>query len=74
VIKRYYSIREASEYMGYSPSYIYKITAAGTLPSFKIGESIRIDIDDIEKYMRAKRRDITRTVKQKSIKMYDMAV
>lgn len=50
------SIKEAAELTGLSVAYLYAMSASGELPVSKVGSRCLIFRDDLEKWLRSKRR------------------
>jgi len=48
-MKRYLSIRQTADLLNVSPRTIYRWMKCGHLEVIKIGQTVRIDIQDIEK-------------------------
>lgn len=49
------TVQEVAELLGVSDKHIYEMTADGTLPSFHIGRSIRLDPQDIADWLRKRK-------------------
>lgn len=43
---------ECSNYMGYSISYLYKLTSSKSIPHFKRGKKIYFDKDEIDSWLK----------------------
>jgi len=52
------TVEEIAEYLRVSKMTVYRMVEDGTLPSFRVGRSIRIPTDDFNKYMEAQQRGI----------------
>jgi excisionase family DNA binding protein len=48
------TVKEAAEYLGVSAKAIYKAIKIGDLPHYRIGMSIRIDMEDLKHLRKAK--------------------
>ena len=44
--------KELSQYLKLSESTIYKLSATGEIPAFKVGDSWRFELDEIQKMIR----------------------
>ncbi len=44
--------KEVGEYLKLSESTVYKLASSGEIPGFKVGDSWRFDMEDIEKMIR----------------------
>lgn len=49
------SARSASQVLGTSPQTIRNMAKAGTLTAFRVGNAIKIDADELRKYIDANR-------------------
>lgn len=45
------NIRDAAEYLGVSPSFLYKQTAAGAIRHFKLGSAIRFSETQLSEWL-----------------------
>ncbi|ECO3431760.1 TPA: helix-turn-helix domain-containing protein [Campylobacter jejuni] len=55
MIKKYFREKELSEYLGVSITSLFKLRQDGKIPYIRIGKSIRYEIKEIEKWLKAKR-------------------
>ena len=53
VKKRFFNVREISIYLGMSVPTIYRYAEEKKVPYFKIGKVLRFDVQEIERWMRA---------------------
>ncbi len=44
--------KKVGEYLKLSESTVYKLASSGEIPGFKVGDSWRFDMEDIEKMIR----------------------
>jgi len=51
-------VAEIAKLLGVTPQHIYKMAAAGTIPSFRISGSVRFDPDDIAAWLQAKQTSV----------------
>jgi excisionase family DNA binding protein len=58
--------KELEDYLKLSKSTIYKLASAGVIPGFKIGDSWRFDLNDIQKLIRRREK------RRKSIPRFDL--
>ncbi len=49
------TVREVRDYLKLSDSAIYNLAASGQIPGFKIGDSWRFDMEEIERMIEAKK-------------------
>lgn len=49
------TVQEVAEILGVSDKHIYEMAADGTLPSFHVGRSIRLDPQDVADWLRKKK-------------------
>jgi excisionase family DNA binding protein len=49
--KRLLSIVEASEWLGLSQSYLYKLVESEEIPNIRFGRAIRFDIKELEEWL-----------------------
>ncbi|MBN2657273.1 MAG: helix-turn-helix domain-containing protein [Spirochaetales bacterium] len=52
---QYMDIHQVAKYLQVSESYIYRLSSEGEIPRIKMGNLIRFDKDEIDKWMRRKR-------------------
>ena len=57
VKKRFFNVREISIYLGMSVPTIYRYAEEKKVPYFKIGKVLRFDVQEIEEWMRAFKRE-----------------
>jgi excisionase family DNA binding protein len=57
------TVQEVAELLGVSDKHIYEMTADGTLPSFHVGRSVRLDPQDVADWLCKKK--ITRVLAQR---------
>jgi excisionase family DNA binding protein len=50
--RRYLSIQEVADYLGIGNSTLRRLIANGIVPNYRIGGSIRIDIQELDKLIR----------------------
>lgn len=55
MVKKYFREKELSEYLGVSITLLFKLRQDGKIPYIRIGKSIRYEIKEIEKWLKAKR-------------------
>lgn len=55
--KRYFNVHEISMYLGLSSPTIYRYAEEMKIPCFKIGKVLRFDVLEIEKWMKAFKRE-----------------
>ena len=49
--------REAADFLGYKPSYLYKLIMWRKLPHYKVGKGVRLKREDLVNYLKAERRE-----------------
>lgn len=49
--KKYYSINDISDMLGFSYNKVNKLVKSGEIPSYKIGVEYRVDRDDYKEYL-----------------------
>ncbi len=49
------TVQEVADLLGVSDKHIYEMTADGTLPSFHVGRSIRLDPQEVADWLRRKK-------------------
>ncbi len=59
--------KELGEYLRLSESTIYKLASNNELPGFKIGDSWRFDIDEVNDLIKKKKKD--NEIKEKNIEV-----
>lgn len=52
------TIEDAAARIGMSTSWLYKQTAAGTFPCYRIGRSVRFDPGALEAWLRARESEV----------------
>ena len=55
--KLLYKPSEAAEVLGFGRSKIYELIAAGTMPSIRVGGSIRVPVDQLRDWVNRKATD-----------------
>ncbi|HEB9278332.1 helix-turn-helix transcriptional regulator [Campylobacter jejuni] len=55
MVKKYFREKELSEYLGVSITSLFKLRQDGKILYIRIGKSIRYEIKEIEKWLKAKR-------------------
>ena len=56
--KRYFTVKEISNYTGIAPTTLYEMSSQRRIPSLKIGKSVRFDIQAIEKWLKQFKREV----------------
>lgn len=51
------NVKEASCFLGYRPSYVYKLICWKKLPYYKVGRGVRFKREDLINYLTADRRE-----------------
>ena len=51
------NVKEASDFLGYKPSYLYKLIMWRKLPHYKVGKGVRFKREDLVNYLTAERRE-----------------
>jgi putative molybdopterin biosynthesis protein len=54
-MRKLLTVRDLQELLKLSRSQIYELARAGDLPCYKIGRSVRFDLDEIEEWLKSKR-------------------
>lgn len=54
-MKKYYTIQEVAEMVNMTPNYIYILTRRGEIGHYKIGNSVRIDEEQLQAWLQSKR-------------------
>jgi len=58
--KRFLNIKEMSDYIGLTQGTLYVWTSQRRLPYLKVGNRVRFDLQEIEKWLKGKRiKDLT---------------
>lgn len=55
--KQFLTTKEAAAFLGYAPSYLYKLTMWRRLPFYKVGRGVRFKREDLINYLTADRRE-----------------
>ncbi|HID0741768.1 helix-turn-helix domain-containing protein [Campylobacter jejuni] len=55
MVKKYFTEKELSEYLGVSAALLFKLRQDGKIPYIRIGKAIRYEIKEIEKWLKTKR-------------------
>jgi excisionase family DNA binding protein len=55
VVKKYYTVDEAAEYLGTGVRFVRRIIAERRIPFHKVGKFVRLRIDDLEAFAAAGR-------------------
>lgn len=55
--KEFLNVKEASIFLGYRPSYLYKLICWKKLSYFKVGRGVRFKREDLINYLTADRRE-----------------
>lgn len=55
-IPRLLTVTEAAEFLGRSVNTVYLDCRAGLIPHYKVGGSIRFDLDDLRRWLEENRR------------------
>ena len=50
--KRHLSVAEASNYLGISESFLYKLAEAKAIPHIRLGRALRFDLYQLESWLR----------------------
>lgn len=48
---RIMTVKEVSKYLRIHPTTVYRLAKTGLIPAFKIGDSWRFDVNQIDKYV-----------------------
>jgi len=51
------TVKELGEYLRLSEATLYKLAASGKIPAFKIGDSWRFDLGEVQKMIRKGRKE-----------------
>ena len=51
------NVREAASFLGYRPSYLYKLVMWRRLPHYKVGRGVRFKREDLVNFLTADRRE-----------------
>lgn len=49
--KQFYTTKEAAAFLGYKPSYLYKLTMWRKLPYYKVGRGVRFKKEDLVNFL-----------------------
>ncbi len=49
--KQFLTTREAAAFLGYAPSYLYKLTMWRRLPFYKVGRGVRFKREDLVNFL-----------------------
>lgn len=49
--KQFLTTKEAAAFLGYAPSYLYKLTMWRRLPFYKVGRGVRFKREDLINYL-----------------------
>ena len=49
--KQFYTTKEAAAFLGYKPSYLYKLTMWRRLPFYKVGRGVRFKKEDLVNFL-----------------------
>lgn len=55
--KDFLTTKEAAAFLGYKPSYLYKLTMWRKLPYYKVGRGVRFKREDLVNFLTADRRE-----------------
>lgn len=55
--QEFLNVKEASCFLGYKPSYLYKLVMWRRLPHYKVGRGVRFKREDLLNYLTADRRE-----------------
>lgn len=47
----FYNVKEASAFLGFKPSYVYKLVMWRKLPFYKVGRSVRFKHEDLVNFL-----------------------
>lgn len=50
------TVRELSDYLRVHPSTVYRLVKTGNLPAFRVGDSLRFNLKEIEEWLEQSRR------------------
>lgn len=58
-VKKYFNIKELSEYSGLQEKTLYGWAAQGKIPSIKIGRKVLFEIEEIERLLQSQKRPVS---------------
>jgi excisionase family DNA binding protein len=61
---RVVNVKELSDFLRVHPSTVYRLVKTGHLPAFRVGDSLRFNLEEIEEWLEQSRRN-QRTTPQK---------
>ncbi|MEW6455340.1 MAG: tyrosine-type recombinase/integrase [Acidobacteriota bacterium] len=56
--KRYFSVKETAQYLGFSPGAVYNLISQGKIPATKIGNTVRINKEELDKFLKENTRPV----------------